>query len=101
MYVATAPKSNASYTAIIEARKDVSAGRTLPVPKHLRDAHYGGAAQLGHGTEYKYAHDYEGGFVPQDYLGAERTYYEPTDRGYEAEIKKRLAAWRKRKDEGG
>jgi putative ATPase len=94
IYMATAPKSNASYMAINKAMSDVREGRTLPVPKHLKDTHYGGSARLGHGKGYKYAHDFEGGFVEQDYLGVDIIYYEPTDRGYEAEIKKRLDALR-------
>jgi putative ATPase len=93
-YIATAPKSNASYAAINLARQDVTQGRVLPVPKHLRDASYGGAARLGHGEGYQYAHSHEGGWVDQDYLGVDRTYYEPTDRGYEAEIKKRIETLR-------
>jgi putative ATPase len=92
--MATAPKSNASYLAIEKALSDVREGRTLPVPKHLRDTHYQGSKRLGHGQEYKYAHDFEGGFVPQDYLGVDKVYYEPTDRGYEAEIAARLARQR-------
>ena len=56
-YIATAPKSNASTLAIGQAREDVRSGRTLPVPKHLRDAHYRGAKQLGHGEGYQYSHD--------------------------------------------
>jgi putative ATPase len=89
-YLATAPKSNASTMAISRAREDVRSGRTLQVPKHLRDASYRGAEQFGHGEGYKYAHNYEGGHVQQQYLPDERRYYEPTERGYEAEIKKRL-----------
>ena len=58
------------------------------VPPHLRDAHYGGAAQLGSGEGYQYSHDYEGGYVQQQYLPEERRYYEPMDRGYEAEIRR-------------
>src|SRR6202000_3165512 len=79
IYMATAPKSNASAMAIWNAMKDVREGRTLAVPKHLKDAHYKAAARLGHGTGYQYAHDFPGGFVEQDYLGVDRTYYEPTD----------------------
>src|SRR5688500_5976390 len=97
IYMATAPKSNASYVAITRAMEDVREGRTLPVPKHLRDTHYGGSAKLGHGKEYKYAHDFEGGFVEQDYLGVDIIYYEPTDRGYEGEIRERLENLRKRR----
>jgi putative ATPase len=90
-YLATAPKSNASYMAIAEAREDVQKGRTVPVPKHLKDSHYHGAKEtFEHGIGYQYAHDFEGGWVDQEYLGVERTYYEPTDRGYEAEIRARL-----------
>jgi putative ATPase len=101
IYLATAPKSNSATTAIAAAREDVKKGRTIPVPKHLRDASYFGAKQLGHGQGYRYAHEGEGGFVAQDYLGVDKTYYEPTDRGYEAEIAERLAEWKRRKREDG
>ncbi len=90
IYVACAPKSNASYKAIGAALDDVRTQRILPVPKHLQDAHYRGAERLGHGEGYQYSHDSETGWVDQDYLGVERTYYEPVDRGYEAEIRRRL-----------
>jgi putative ATPase len=90
IYMATAPKSNASYVAINEAVADVREGRTIPVPRHLRSTAYGGSQRLGHGKGYKYAHDYQGGFVDQDYLGVDKTYYRPTDRGYEAEIAERM-----------
>ncbi len=96
-YIATAPKSNASYAAINAAMEDVRTQRILPVPKHLKDAHYGGAKQLGHGEGYQYAHNSETGWVDQDYLGVERTYYEPVDRGFEAEIRRRLAEIDKRR----
>jgi putative ATPase len=85
IYMATAPKSNRSYEAISAAMKDVREGRTLPVPRHLRDTHYKGSARLGH-KGYQYAHDFDGGYVDQDYLGVDKTYYVPTDRGYEATI---------------
>lgn len=85
-YLACAQKSNASCIAISEARDDVKNNRTLPVPRHLRDTHYKGSAQLGH-EGYKYAHDYPEGYVPQDYLGVEKEYYRPTDRGREATFK--------------
>jgi putative ATPase len=98
IYMATAPKSNASAMAIWNAGKDVREGRTIPVPRHLRDTHYKGSKRLGHGDEYKYAHDFEGGFVGQDYLGVDKTYYQPTDRGYEAEIAERLKAWSEQAD---
>ncbi len=94
LYIACAPKSNASARAIWTACDDVRNGRTLPVPRHLRDTHYAGAKRLGHGEGYKYAHDYEGGFVEQEYLGVDRVYYEPTDRGREAEFAALLQARR-------
>jgi putative ATPase len=89
-YLATAPKSNASTLAIGEARRDVREGRILPVPVHLRDRHYGGAKRLGHGDGYQYAHDAEDAVAAQDYLGVDRVYYQPVDRGFEAEIARRL-----------
>jgi putative ATPase len=89
-YLACAPKSNSATVAIGEARADIREGRVLPVPVHLRDSHYAGAKQFQHGKGYEYSHDAEGGVAAQDYLGVERTYYRPVDRGYEAEIAKRL-----------
>ncbi|HUG67650.1 MAG TPA: replication-associated recombination protein A, partial [Pirellulaceae bacterium] len=59
-------------------------------PVHLRDAHYGGAKQLGHGDGYEYAHHAEDGVAAQDYLGVEREYYRPVDRGFEKELAERL-----------
>jgi len=96
IYVATAPKSNAAALAIWSAGRDVREGRTIPVPKHLRDSHYPGAGRLGHGQGYQYAHDHEGGFVEQDYLGVDKQYYVPTDRGYEANITAYLSEIRAR-----
>ncbi|MHB1157788.1 MAG: replication-associated recombination protein A [Phycisphaerales bacterium] len=90
IYMATAPKSNASALAIWGAMKDVKEGRTITVPRHLRDTHYKGSRQLGH-TGYQYAHDSEKGYVEQDYLGVDKTYYQPTDRGYESRIRQYLA----------
>lgn len=84
IYMACAPKSNATTVAIGAAVKDVKDGRTIPVPMHLRDGHYAGAKILGHGKDYKYPHDHAGGVAEQSYLGVERSYYVPTDRGYEA-----------------
>ncbi|MGY8749285.1 MAG: replication-associated recombination protein A [Pirellulales bacterium] len=89
-YLACAPKSNAATTAIGLARADVREDRVLPVPRHLRDSHYREANQLGHGTGYQYAHNESDGVSSQDYLGVDRTYYQPVDRGFESEIKKRL-----------
>jgi putative ATPase len=90
IYMATAPKSNASALAIWDAMADVRNGRTLPVPRHLKDTHYKGSKRLGHGEGYQYAHDHAGGYVEQDYLGVDRTYYTPTDRGFEREIAARM-----------
>ena len=75
--------------------------RVLPVPVHLRDGHYGGAKRLGHGEGYQYAHDAPGGWVDQDYLGVERTYYEPANRGFESELLKRLQELRQRREQSG
>jgi len=90
IYMAAAPKSNASAKAIWAAMSDVKHGRTVPVPRHLRDAHYSGAARLEHGRDYQYAHNADTGFVDQDYLGVEVTYYQPTDRGHEQRIRRFL-----------
>ncbi len=76
IYVATAPKSNASYRAIEEALKDMEKEKTLSVPDHLKDSHYPGAKKLGHGKGYKYPHDY-GGYVEQEYLPKKKKYYKP------------------------
>ena len=91
-YVATAPKSNAS-CGIYEAFDAVKETGTLPVPPHLQDAHYKGAAKLGHGVGYKYAHDYKDHYVKQQYLPYElsgREFYRPSDNGYEAKIKEHM-----------
>jgi putative ATPase len=98
-YIACAPKSNAATLAIGAARKDVREGRTLPVPQHLRDSHYRGAEDFGHGENYQYSHDYEGGWVDQEYLPEARRYYEPTDRGFEAELRQQLEKTRGQKSE--
>ncbi len=89
-YLATAPKSNAATVAIGEARHDVREGRLLPVPVHLRDQHYAGAKRLGHGADYQYSHDAPDAIAAQDYLGIDREYYRPVNRGYEAELAQRL-----------
>jgi putative ATPase len=90
VYVATAPKSNAAYTGIEKALADVKENPTLEVPKHLMNPVYEGEKKMGKGKGYKYAHDYEGGFVPQEYLAAKRKYYEPKDIGFEKKIKARM-----------
>jgi putative ATPase len=94
IYVATAPKSNTAITAVDAALEDVRTRPTLPVPPHLRDASYSGAKRLSHGEGYQYAHNFPGHFVPQDYLGATRRFYEPTEHGAEKRIKERLERWR-------
>jgi putative ATPase len=94
IYIATANKSNSAYLAIDAALEDVKSGRTLPVPEHLRDANYKGAERLGHGKGYEYAHDHPGHFVAQDYLGADKCYYNPTEQGVEKKIKERVEKWR-------
>ena len=94
IYIATATKSNSTVLAIDAALKDVESGRTLAVPEHLRDASYRGAKRLGHGEGYQYAHDHPEHFVVQDYLGADKRYYEPTEQGVEKKIKERVEKWR-------
>ncbi len=90
IYVACAPKSNASYLAIERATEDVEKGRLLEVPQHLRDKSYSAAKELGHGVGYKYAHDFKDHYVNQEYIPSDKKYYEPTENGYEAKIKQRL-----------
>ena len=94
IYIATAHKSNSSITGIDAALADVRSGRTLAVPEHLRDSHYAGAERLGHGEGYQYAHDHPDHFAAQDYLGADKHYYEPSDQGVEKKIKERVEKWR-------
>jgi putative ATPase len=98
IYIATANKSNSAYAAIDAALEDVRSGRTLPVPEHLRDGHYQGSKRLGHGQGYEYAHAHPDHFVAQDYLGASKRYYEPTDQGVEKKIKERVEKWRAQLD---
>lgn len=94
LYIATANKSNSVIKAIDAALEDVRSGRTLAVPAALRDGHYAGSKKLGHGVGYQYAHDHPGHFVPQDYLGALRRFYVPTEQGVEKKIKERVDRWR-------
>jgi putative ATPase len=99
VFLATAPKSNAIYTAYERAKKDVLEKGALPVPLHVRNAPTKLMKDLGYGRGYKYAHDFDGAIVGQDYfpeeLGA-RAYYQPTGRGFEKTISERLAAWRRK-----
>ncbi len=86
-YMACCPKSNAPPPSpSAKAMADVENNRTVPVPRHLRDAHYKGSKNLGV-EGYKYAHDYPEAYVPQEYLGVDKHYYRPTDRGKEATFK--------------
>ena len=100
-YLAMAPKSNASYLAIDEAIADVREGRTVPVPVHIKDGNVRKAGELSAGgrsgaaEKYKYAHDEAGAVGRQDYLGVEKSYYRPTDRGAEKAMAERLAEIRK------
>ena len=99
VYLALAPKSNASYLAIDAALADVRAGRIGRVPMHLRDAHYPGAKRLGHGKGYRYAHDGEHGVVEQQYPPDElvgRDYYLPTGNGFERDTAARVERLRTR-----
>lgn len=92
-YVASAPKSNASCMAVFEAMDAVRNTKTAPIPVHLQDAHYKGAQKLGHGDGYLYAHDYPNHYVKQQYLPDGLTdchFYEPTENGYEKNIKEHL-----------
>ncbi len=96
-YVATAPKSNAA-CGIFDALDTVKATGSLPIPTHLQDAHYKGAAKLGHGVGYKYAHDYPNDYVKQQYLPYEldgKEFYKPKGNGYEAKIKEHMARIKK------
>ncbi len=92
-YIATAPKSNASYVGIDKAMAQVAGEKTAVIPPHLQDAHYKSAAKLGHGTGYLYAHDYPMHYVKQQYLPdtlVGRKFYEPTDNGYEKHIREHM-----------
>ncbi len=99
-YIACAPKSNAAYLGIDKALSDVKHKRIKTVPSHLKDAHYNGAESLGNGNGYKYAHDYPGHYVKQQYLPDEligTVYYEPTENGVEKKIKDKLDRLRNNK----
>lgn len=89
-YVATAPKSNAAYVGIESALRDIENNVSLPVPEHLKNAVYKQEKERGKGKGYKYAHDYEGGYVKQDYLTQTKKYYEPKDIGFEKKIRQRM-----------
>jgi putative ATPase len=99
-FLATCPKSNAAYEAMLAASEDVKRTGALPVPLHIRNAPTPLMKGLGYGVGYQYPHAHEGAVVEQDYLPdrlAGRQYYEPTDRGREREIAERLRSWRARR----
>ena len=101
-YVASAPKSNAAYVAVDEAMEWMNAERTAMIPPYLQDSHYKGAAKLGHGVGYKYAHDYPYHYVKQQYLpyGMEdKVFYRPTQNGYEKNISEYLEFIKRLADE--
>ena len=100
LYLACAPKSNSSVMGISNALAAVQKNEVVQVPKHLRDAHYSGAKKLGHGEDYQYSHDFPGGIAPGQRYGIEPgRFFQPTDFGYEAKIKARMAEWEKRRKE--
>ena len=99
-YLASAPKSNASYVGITKALADVESGKTLPVPEHLKNIRVSSQAAASpvddqRDSEYAYPHDHPGHFVAQEYMASAAIYYEPTENGYEDIIKKRLAVLKK------
>jgi putative ATPase len=99
IYLATAPKSNALYRAYKVVQKEIEKTQSLPVPLHLRNAPTSLMKGLGYGKGYRYAHDYPEALVAQENLPEElsgRSYYQPTDRGYEKLVKERLEAWRRK-----
>lgn len=100
VYLATAPKSNALYTAYRDVQKDIQRTLSLSVPLHLRNAPTKLMKELGYGKGYKYPHDFPGRYVEENYLPEDlkgRIYYRPSNQGYEGEIRKRLDKWRKGK----
>lgn len=104
LYVATAPKSNSACNAVFEAMDAVKNQRSMPVPVHLQDSHYGGSAKLGHGIGYKYVHNYPNHYVKQQYLpdGMEgQTFYHPSDNGYESKIVEHMRLLRESAEDDG
>ena len=104
LYVATAPKSNSACNAVFEAMDAVKNQRSMPVPAHLQDSHYGGSAKLGHGIGYKYAHNYPNHYVKQQYLpdGMEgQTFYHPSENGYESKIVEHMRLLRESAEDDG
>ena len=104
LYVATAPKSNSACNAVFEAMDAVKNQRSMPVPVHLQDSHYGGSAKLGHGIGYKYAPNYPNHYVKQQYLpdGMEgQTFYHPSENGYESKIVEHMRLLRESAEDDG
>jgi putative ATPase len=102
VYLATAPKSNALYTALLGVKKDVREFENMPVPLHIRNAPTKLMEDLGYGKDYKYPHDYPDHFVEEEYLPENlkgRIYYHPTEQGFEKEIRRRLEYWRRKRNE--
>jgi putative ATPase len=102
VYLATAPKSNAIYTAYQGVQRDIRELENMPVPLHIRNPVTTLMKDMGYGKDYKYPHDYPEHFVEEEYLPDNlkgKTYYHPTEQGFEKEIKKRLEAWRRKKGE--
>ncbi|MBO7386245.1 MAG: replication-associated recombination protein A, partial [Lachnospiraceae bacterium] len=101
-YIACAPKSNAACEAIFAANNEVQRSGNLPIPPHLQDAHYKGSEKLGHGTGYKYAHDYKNNYVKQQYLPYElngKEFYSPSGNGYEVKIREHFKRIKKEAEE--
>jgi len=101
VYLATAPKSNALYTAYQGVERDIRELENMPVPLHIRNAPTSLMRELGYGKEYKYPHDYPNHFLEEEYLPENlrgRIYYYPTEQGFEKEIKRRLEHWKKKKN---
>jgi putative ATPase len=100
LYLATAPKSNAIYTAYQYVKKDIREIENMPVPLHIRNPVTSLMKDLGYGKDYKYPHDYPDHFIEEEYLPENlkgRTYYHPTEQGFEREIKRRLENWKRKK----
>lgn len=95
LYLACAAKSNSAVMGIANAMEAVQQGEVVQVPTYLRDAHYPGAKRLGHGEGYQYSHEFPGAIAPQRYGIEPGRFFQPTDHGYEAKIKARIAEWEK------
>lgn len=100
IYVACANKSNASYMALMASEEELSKGPLRKVPDHLKDSSRD-SETLSHGKGYLYPHEFEGHFIPQEYMPEHKIFYEPSDQGYELKIKERLEKWRKQQKPDG